>query len=338
MSKASKAIIAVASVIVLFALLFVYGIYKSNSTKIPDGTIGNIAGNIYNEGLMAERNGKIFFSNPYDDGKLYSMNIDQSDIKKLSDQRASYINAADEYVFFGGRNTDTTSGFGSILKKPNLCKVSIDGKSEKVLSQEPTQSMLLVGNSLYYQHYTQSSGENFFSMTVNNRNATEELDYLINPACYFNGSFYFNGMYDDHYLYSYNTETHTVSTFWRGNVWNPIYDGAYVYYMDVSNNYRLCRYSPATNTIEVLEQERVDCYNYYNGIIYYQISSKSNPRLMRMNADGTNQQLVYEGIFSNILITQDYTYFYSYPEGFPIYYTSTFSPVNVREFKPLPLQ
>lgn len=334
MSKASKAIIAVASLIVAFALLFVYSIVKTNASKIPDGTIGNTSGNIYNEGLMAESNGKVFFSNPYDDGKLYSMNVDQTGVTKLSDQRASYINTSDKYVFFAGRNTDTTSGFGSILKKPNLCKIKVNGGSEKVLSQEPSQSMLLVGNSLYYQHYTQSNGENFFSMTVHNRKTTEELDYLINPACYYNGSFYFNGMYGDHYLYAYDIETRTVTTVWKGDVWNPIYDGNYVYYMDIQNNYRLCRYSPSANTIEILEKERVDCYNYYNGIIYYQVSSSSNPRLMRMNADGSNQELVCEGIFSNILITADYTYFYSYPNGYPIYYTSTFSPVYVREFKP----
>jgi len=335
MSKTSKAIIAIASTIILFVLLIVYMILKGNSIRIPEGTLGNTAGNIYNNGLYAEYGNKVFFSNPYDDGKLYSMNSDQTEIKKISDQRATYINATEKYIFFAGRNTDTSTGFGSILKKPNLCMVSADGKKTQVLSQQPTQSMILVGNTLYYQHYTQSGGANFCSMNVNKRKHVEKLDYLINPACYYNGSIYYNGMYEDHNLYAYNTATDEVTTVWESDIWNPIYDGSYVYYMDVQNNYRLCRYSAASNTIEVLTQDRIDTFNYYNGVIYYQISSSSNPCLMRMNADGTNKEPVKEGIFSEINITSKYVYFSSYPDGLPTYYTPTFSPVNVQEFVPV---
>lgn len=334
MSKTSKTVIAISTFVLICILLFVYIMMSVNSVKIPEGTLGNTAGNIYNQGLFAEYGGKIYFSNPYDSGKLYSMNSDHTDIKKLSDQRATYINATEKYIFFSGRNTDTSTGFGSILKKPNLCMLSTDGSKLKVLSQQPTQSMLLVGDTLYYQHYTQSGGENFCSMNVNKRKAVERLDYLITPASYSDGKLYFNGLYSDHHLYSYNTETNSVSTVWEGDIWNPIYDRGYVYYMDIQNNYRLCRYSISENTIQILEKERVDCFNYYNGIIYYQVNSRTNPRVMRMNADGTNQELVVNGIFSSINITPNYAYFSSYTDGVPVYYTPTFSPVNIKEFKP----
>lgn len=334
MSRTSKTIISVSSIVLLFVLLVVINILRNN-ISIPDDTVGNTAGNIYNSGLFAEYGDKIYFSNPYDDGKLYSMNSDHTGLTKLSDQRASYINATEKYIFFAGRNTDTSTGFGSILKKPNLCMVNTKGTKMKVLSQEPTQSMLLIGSTLYYQHYTQKDGENFCSMNVNKRKPAEELDYLINPASYYNGSFYFNGMYDDHFLYSYTPQSKNAVKLWEGEIWNPIRDGDYIYYMDIRNNYRLCRYSLSANTVEILEKERVDCFNYYNGIIYYQVSSKSNPRLMRMNSDGTNQELVYEGIFSEINITSRYVYFSSYTDGIPTYYTPTFSPVNVQEFRPI---
>lgn len=335
MSKSSKTIIASALLILIFGFLFVYSTIKGNSIKIPDDQVGNTAGNIYNEGLFAEYGDKIYFSNPYDSGKLYSMNSDHTGAKKLSDQRASYINATEKYIFFAGRNTDTSSGFGTILKKPNLCIVTVDGKKESILSQQPSQSMLLVGNTLYFQHYTQKGGENFCSMDVNKRKIEERLDYLINPACYVNGSFYFNGLYKDHNLYSYSPSSDSVSTVWTGDAWNPIYDGSYVYYMDVQNNYRLCRYSPSANTIEVLAKERVEFFNYYNGVIFYQVNSVNNPRLMRMNSDGSNTELVAEGLFNAVNITSKYTYFSTYPEGSPVYYTPTFSPVNVQDFIPV---
>lgn len=334
MSRTSKTIIASSSIVLLFVALVVFSIIR-NTVNIPDGTIGNTSGNIYNHGLFAECGDKVYFSNPYDSGKLYSMNYDHTDITKLSDQRASYINATEDFVFFAGRNTDTSTGFGSILKKPNLCMIRLKSGKLKVLSQEPSQSMILIGSTLYYQHYTQKDGENFCSMDVNKRKPVEELDYLINPASYYNGTFYFNGLYDDHFLYSFKPQSKQVLKLWEGEIWNPIVDGDYVYFMDIRNDYRICRYSLSANTIEILEKERVDCFNYYNGIIYYQVSSKTNPRLMRMNADGTNQELVCEGIFSEINITSRYAYFSSYNEGIPTYYTPTFSSIDVREFKPL---
>lgn len=333
MSKTSKKVIIVSVTVLFIIFLVVYSVLRNNSNKIPAGTLGNTTGNLYNKGLFCETDDRIYFSNPYDYGKLYSMKPDQTDIKKHSDLRAQYINAGGNFVFFFGKNTAASTGFGSVLKKPSIVMLKKNGEST-VLTNDATQSMLLVDNNLYYQHYSEKEGVSLYEMDVNKRKITEVLDYMIDPSGYTEGKIFFNGMYDDHYLYSLDLDTHLVEVVWEGDIWFPTYDGEYVYYMDVRNNYRLCRYSAKDNTIEVLTNERLDFFNVYNSVIYYQVSSSKNPRLMRMNKDGSNQETVLEGVFSSVCCTSNYTYFYTYDTGYPIYCTPTTGSISVREFNP----
>ena len=50
----------------------------------PPGTVGNTAGNLYNSGLFCEYDGTVYFSNAADNGALYSMNVDETEVKKLN--------------------------------------------------------------------------------------------------------------------------------------------------------------------------------------------------------------------------------------------------------------
>ena len=143
---------------------------------------------------------------------------------------------------------------------------------------------------------------------------------------------YFNGTREDHYLYSLNTVNNSIAIVWTGDVWNPIYQGGYYYYMDVSNNYRLCRYFPVENTVEVLTQDRVDTFNIYGDYIYYQKNSKTEPALKRMYIDGSNVEIIAEGNYSNINITSNYVYFTAFDANTPMYKTPTYGPVMVSTF------
>ena len=102
--------------------------------------------------------------------------------------------------------------------------------------------------------------------------------------------------------------------------------------MDVSENYRLCRYSLSGDVVEVLTNERIDMFNVYRDYIYYQVSSPDAPALKRMMIDGSSQETVQEGVFQNINITSSYVYFNGFDAPVPVYKTSTYGPVNVTTF------
>ena len=92
-------IIIIAVLVVVFAGL---GFYSHQKSKIKYNTSyvnGNTAGNLYNAGLFCEKNGTVYFANPDDDYRLYSMDTNGNHLKKLSYDRVMYINADDHYVY-----------------------------------------------------------------------------------------------------------------------------------------------------------------------------------------------------------------------------------------------
>lgn len=332
MSGTSKKIIAFASVFLVATLVIIYIFFASNRVYVADGIIGNTAGNLNNRGLFCESDGYVYFANSYDDNSLYRMKPDQTEMERLYSMKVSYINAGGNYVFFHGQTNSVNSGLGVVVTKPGMYQISKTGKDFRTLTMEVSQNFLLVGNRIYLQQYNEQDGTTFSVMNLRNRKLTQLLDYMINPSCYLDGKFYYNGMYKDHYLYSYNAETQTEEVIWKGDCWNPIYDGSYVYYMDVSNNYHLCRYSIPNNTVEILSRERLDSFNLYGNIIYYQVSSYSEPALKRMRTDGSEVVTIAEGVYTDINITSEYTYFRAFEDERTTYFTKTFGAPSVKEF------
>lgn len=332
MSRLSKTIITVAILILIVGGGIFFGIYNSKKVLVPEDSIGNTAGNLYNKGLYCEDGGRVFFANGYDDYKLYSMNPDQSDIKKVSNLSVEYINAGGDYLFFHGRASKSGDGFGSIVARPSLTRLRKDGSKFESLSINPVRTMILIGNNIYFQEANEKTGIALKKYDIKTDKESILLSKNVVPACYYNGSFFYNGQDKDHYLYAYNVAGEVESVIWQGDIWNPIYDGNYVYYMDIQNNYRLCRYSIPQNTIEIITKERLDFFNIYGDYIYYQVSSPKKPCLKRVHKDGSGQELVMEGTFTDINITSSFVYFHEFGNDYPVYCTPTSGAVNVREF------
>lgn len=332
MSKTSRNIIVISVVGLLVLFAVIYSVSKGNKVKVPEGTIGNTPGNLNNYGMVAESDGMVYFSNPYDSGALYSMTVEGNDIKKLCDMDVEYINVGGDYIYFYGEPKSANTGIESVVSNQAMYRVNKKGTTVTALTKDVSRNMVLYGNNIYYQHYTEKAGATLAKMDIVNHQSTELLSYMVNPACMYEGSLYYNGMYKDHHLYKFDTETETETMIWASDIWNPIYDGNYVYFMDVQNNYRLCRYSLDYNEVEILGNDRVDFFNVYKNVIYYQVSSKNSPGLWRMNTDGSDKVLIKEGVFKDISITSTYTYFYEYSLEIPMYRTPTFGVPNVEEF------
>ena len=89
-----KKVITILLIILVLAAGVGFGVYhhKSNETKFNDDYInGNTAGNLYNAGIFCTAaDGTIYFANPSDSSKLYSMNSDGSDLTKIAQQSGFY--------------------------------------------------------------------------------------------------------------------------------------------------------------------------------------------------------------------------------------------------------
>lgn len=313
------AILIIVVTVILLVIVTIAGVLKNRVTPNPPGTIGNSAGNLNNSGLFCEHEGKVYFANVYDHNSLYSMELNEEKPKKINDVNVRNILAGGKYLYYFRSGATGEAGMGSIRSVNSFNRSELNGSGTTSLSQDVVIKAQLVDDYLYLL----AAGKehpSFYKMNTDKSNITPLADYEINPACAENGVIYYNGTQAEHYLYGLDTTTDVPYEIWRGNIWYPILQGDYVYYMDVAENYRLCRYSLSQDIVEVLTDERVDCFNVEHGYIYYQTSGKT-PALKCMYEDGTGVQTVAEGIYTNINMTSLFVYFQEYGDAATMYHS-----------------
>ncbi len=333
MTTTQRNILIIAGIFILIGALFT-AVYIGGKIPMNDaGTTGNTAGNLNNGGLFCESDGKVYFSNAYDGGALYCMNPNETEITKLSGNSVSSINAGGDYLYYYMESgTSGGKGLGYMGRTAGIYRSKKNGKRVQCLDRSYAVMIQLCGNYLYYQDYDTKTGTSLAKIKIDKSDKTTIEDYVINPASYANGLIYFNGTQKDHALYTLNTANDSISKVWQSDIWNPIYLDGYVYYMDVTNNYRLCRYNLSQDVIEILTNDRIDFFNVYGNYIYYQKSSQTEPALKRMYIDGSSPEIVAEGVYENINITSQYVYFNQFDAPVPVYKTPTFAPVYVTTF------
>ncbi len=285
----------------------------------PAGTIGNTGGNLNNSGLFCEYNGTVYFSNASDSGKLYAMNPDETNIRKLSDLNVRNILAGGDYLYYFQLGDGGGEGFGTMVSVKSFNRSDLKGKDVTGLTRDTVITAQLVDSYLYMQ-VSGKNGLRFQKMKIDKSETVTLSDTIVNPACAVNGTIYYNGTESNHYLYGLDTASDTSTEIWKGNLWSPLVEGDYVYYMDVAENYRLCRYSLSQNVVEVLTNDRIDCFNVGSGLIYYQ-KSGDTPQLKCMRTDGSNVFVVAEGVYNNINMTSQYVYFQPYNNDTVLYHS-----------------
>lgn len=310
-------IVVVAILILILAAVAIY--FGNKIASNPAGTIGNTAGNLNNSGLFCEYGDTVYFSNAYDNNSLYSMDLAEGNIRKLNDINVCNILAGGKYLYYFRSGTTGAAGLGSVRSVKSFNRCRLDGRDATALTRDVVTRAQLVDNSLYLLVAGDEHPE-FYKIGTDKSNKILLAEYEINPACAENGTLYYNGTQSEHYLYGLDTATDTSYEIWKGNIWYPVKQGDYVYFMDVSSNYRLCRYSLTNNIVEVLSNDRIDCFNVNHDYIYYQTNGNT-PQLKCIRTDGTGLQIIADGIYTNINMTSGYVYFREFDDEVTMYHS-----------------
>lgn len=334
--KKKQVVLIILSVIIILGGMSVFSYFGSKVERNPEGTVGNTAGNLYNDGLFCENDSLVYFSNPYDEDTLYVMNPDETSAEKLTKVGVKSINAAGDYVYYYQHSTGSGSGLGYTVKTTGMYRMTKDGNKTLCLKRDPVGTLNVIDNTVFYQHYSDAiGGFQLDSISINKEEEANIFESIISPACAINGIIFYNNPTDNNFLYNYDTKTGSNVMILDRRVYNPIYhtDG-YIYYMDIESDYQLHRYDMFSQSTEVITTDRVETYNIYEDYIYYQKFSETEPALMRVHTDGTGLELVAYGNYENINITSNYVYFNEYNSPSPIYHQSLWGAVNVGIFQP----
>lgn len=284
----------------------------------PPGTVGNTAGNLYNGGMFCEDDGYVYFSNPYDNYALYRMRPDETEMEKLIKTQTKSINAAGDYFYYYQTGSGSGSGLGYVVSTTGIYRGSkknpVDAKClEKTLSD----TMVLIDNSLFYNASNTKTGTSLKKIDIDGNHSKILLDYKITPACVENSRLYFNNTSDNFhlmYLDSANESVHSVLT---EDIYMPIVEGDYVYYIDIHNGYALSRYSLLDNTKTVLDEARTDMLNVAGDYVYYQTSSDM-PQFKRITKEGTAMEVIADGAYNTFNATSEYIYFLQFSTELPV--------------------
>lgn len=322
-SRKNQNMVILIVVLVLFLGMGLGIVFAALNDKIPpnpEGTIGNTAGNLNNGGLYCESEGVVYFSNAYDGGALYSMNVNETNLKRLNTTVSRNILSGGDYLYYFQTGSSNRGGFGYLRSPASFNRCRKDGKKIESIVRSIIVNAQLVGNDLIVLD-NNDSNPCVKKIKIDKSDEQILFNYQINPSCAVGNTIYYNETVSSHYLYSINTSSGTRSVVWEYNLWYPVVDGEYVYFLDIENGYKLCRYHLTANFVEILTNDRVECYNLGNGYIYYQTGG-TDPKLMWMYLDGSNKTVVSPGVYTNLNMTSMYVYVQSFYEKDSVYHTA----------------
>lgn len=304
-------------VLIAFIALLVLLQWNTKVTLYDDpNTTGNTSGNLLNGGRFCESGETIYFSNPYDENTLYSVDAKLEKVKQICEDQVSYLNAAGKYIFYTRRNDKKSStGDGLLsLSTTGLYRINTNGKNMGRLYEDPTQVVNLYGNYVYYQHYDQKEGLQLFAAKIDGSSDDMLADEGVAPYSVENGLIYYTGYDTDHAIHSMNINGSEKKVIRDGNYTSLIKQGEHLYYMDMSQDYALCRANLDGSNPETLVQKRIATYNVDNAesTIYYQIDNGKDNGLYRMDLDSLETRLIASGDFNYIHLTSGYLFYESF--------------------------
>ncbi len=309
--------------IIMLLIVIGFGTFYYLDKRVPldPSSVGNSAGNLHNGGLFFEMDGKVYFSNASDNNCLYSMNVDESEPKRITTMGAKYINGADGFLYFYMDSTAKSSkvkGLGAATNQYGIYRCKASGRDQVCLHRDFCGELQLCGEYLYFQ--IKSDGA-LYKMKCDKSDLSMVTDQLVSPFCYDNGYIFYTGVTNDHNLHAMDTRSgDRESTILTGNFFFPVVQDGYIYYMNGDDNYSIWRASLTTGESQLVTSDRVDSFTLNNRSIYYSYSGSDAPALIRCDLNGANRTVLYNGIVNSINLTSQYVYFKVYGDDSLLYH------------------
>ena len=322
---------------VLIVIAVAISFLMKEKTIYNEGYVnGNTAGNLYSGGMFCEHNGTIFFANPKDGNRLYSMDSNGQNLKKLSNDVANYINADDNYVYYVRNNVSQSLDFEFFSFFRNaLCRIPRNGGDVKILDTDPCNYATLVGNYIYYLHYDTEDASTLYKVKIDGTDRQQVRKEAILTCCTEGQYFYYSGDKDSGSIYRFDTATDAAFVIYEGNCYKPTVDenGTNIYFIDGNQNTALVHTNTSFGETSVVTEDQIDSYNVYGDYIFYQKYDGENSGICMIKNDGTGYMMIKKGTFKEIHVTEQLVFFTDYYTG-DTYYIMKSMPDNVMAFEP----
>lgn len=309
-----KGIIVLIAAAVIAGGLGIAAHLSSRTVWNVETAIGNSAGNLNNEGLFCEDGGLIYFSNPEDDGSLYSMNQEGTEFKKLHSDKASSINVTSKYLVYVRDNHERAKNAGNFFNFNNVGIYRInkkDGGNIKLLYNDPAGVAGLYGNYVYYQHYNTKDNLEFYKVKLDGSEEEKLSEEPVVPSSYAHNSLYYNGVKNDHNIHALGLNSNQVMDIAAGNYFSVLVQNDMIYYLDLDKNYAVGRMGLDGYEPEILVNDRCSFFNLSpdSRYLFYQIDGGDHNQLAMLDFAAMEQKTILEGDFCRLNTTSNYLFF-----------------------------
>lgn len=319
--KVKSALICILVIAVLVIIVLLLKIY-SRLPENPSDHAGNTAGNLYNRGLFVESDTHIYFANLADDYRLYCMDKSMENVTRVHKDSVEYLNldASSEYLYYSRinyrHNTQGTTAFD--LLSSGIYRLNVKNSAISRFFTEPCGTVLLAGNSLYYQEHGLDGSYDLYSVPTNEDEAEAALitaDYIM-PVSYSGNLLYYSGVGEDHYLYAYSPDNGSAHVSAEIDCYLPIVTAEGVYFLSQAHDYGLYFLPNDSDEASLLVEERICTYNLSaDGTkAFYQIDNGRSNRLCRYDIASETETTILEGDYKNLNTVSDYVFFTDFSE------------------------
>jgi len=225
----------------------------------PGIKLGNISGNIICDGLVASDGNRIYYSSLDTTYGLCSMNLDGTDIKKLSNDYTEYINVVDGWLYYRKASSEKNPLIGG------LYKMRVDGSQEQRLVAGAPFYINVVNDRIFF--INDSAGDIWSIKTDGS-----ELNRLFSghyECMTTDGKSLYFGWYRDS-IFKASFDGKQLTKILSNNIEDPFVSGDWLYYK--TDYYRICRLNTESFKIDTLVEDEnlgADYIVLYNGELYF---------------------------------------------------------------------
>lgn len=162
----------------------------SLTLTVSQAEFGNTEGNIINSGIVASKDGWIYYMNLSDGGKLYKKKLDDTGKVKLSDYISDDINVVGDWVYCRGIDDK-----GDVF----IYKVKTNGEQLTKLNEDQCTDLIVTGDWIYY--INQSSNSKIYRIRTDGSEKTKLNDDKAGVFAISENSIYFTNSDDKFHLY-----------------------------------------------------------------------------------------------------------------------------------------
>ncbi len=315
MGKIIKRVVIGLIVVAIVGGIFIYKYYNSRTFYNEEAVNGNTAGNLYGNGLYCEYDGMVYFANPNDGDSLYVMNVDESDVTKLANDRIYYINSDAHYLYYSRNNNRDYSQMSFLNVNTNsLCRIDHDGSDIMILDDDICDVCALSKNTVYYLHYDTTDATTLYRVGIDGVTREQYQTSAVDPSCVIGEKLYYSGVVSDHSIRAINLTNNANSLVFYDNTWMPQVVNGYLYFMDLDDGERIYRVSLSGGEKEKISQYGTSDYNVdvAGNYIYYQSMKADTDGLYRIDLSSGEETLIQSGQFNSINVTSRYVYYIDY--------------------------